>query len=401
MVDLIEKIHSHHKDLSPSKVARKYEYLAENPFRFFRGTNTLFFEDLTQSGIPESPVSWICGDLHLENFGSYKGDNRLVYFDLNDFDESTLAPVAWDLVRMITSILVAFNAMHITDYEAIEAAQLFLQKYAATVANGNPKHIESRTANGIVKKFLAKVEARTQRQAIEKRTRTKDGRLTLHHHDSRQLKIDKELKQNLIKVFKEWMNSNNQPPNDYKVLDARCRLAGTGSIGIHRYVFLIEKKDDPRKHMLIDMKEAMASSLEALVPASLPAWNSQADRIIYVQKMMQNVAPAQLSSMHFDNANYVLQELQPSKDRIDFKMIEDDFKEVCCVIEDMAVLTASAHLRGVSRKGACSADELIEFGSNSNWIQELIQYAVNYKTKSINDYKEFCARFENKSAQAV
>jgi hypothetical protein len=33
---------------------------------------------------------------HIENFGSYKGDNRLVYFDIGDFDESLLGPSAWD-----------------------------------------------------------------------------------------------------------------------------------------------------------------------------------------------------------------------------------------------------------------------------------------------------------------
>ena len=29
-----------------------------------------------------TPISWLCGDLHLENFGSFNRDNRLVYFDM-------------------------------------------------------------------------------------------------------------------------------------------------------------------------------------------------------------------------------------------------------------------------------------------------------------------------------
>ncbi len=71
----------------------KYKLMTENMFRFFRGTCHLFYEDLSKTNtIPPAPLTWICGDLHLENFGSYKGDNRLVYFDLNDFDESILAP---------------------------------------------------------------------------------------------------------------------------------------------------------------------------------------------------------------------------------------------------------------------------------------------------------------------
>ena len=63
--------------------------------------------------LPHSPVCWICGDLHIENFGSYKGDNRLVYFDLNDFDESILAPVS-----STSPILIAI-VMHIANNKKI------------------------------------------------------------------------------------------------------------------------------------------------------------------------------------------------------------------------------------------------------------------------------------------
>ncbi len=389
-MSLFDKINSYHEGLSPSKVARKYEYLTENEFRFFRGTNNLFYEDLSKASLPASPATWICGDLHLENFGSYKGDNRLVYFDVNDFDEGILAPVSWELARFITSILVGFNALHVTDKEAETAAAQFLSKYAAVIKEGNPKHIETRTAKGIIKKFLSKVEDRTPEQLFEKRTCIKKGKLLLGHHHKKQLIIDKQLKHELCRAFTTWMESTNQPPNDYKVLDARFRLAGTGSIGIHRYVFLIEKKKDAGKHMLIDMKETVASSLNDFVTIPQPEWKSQAERVIYIQKVLQNVAPAQLSEMHFQGADYVMQELQPAKDRINFKMIEDDFDNLCCVIEDMAVLTASAHLRGIGRKSSCRADELIEFGNSSGWQKQLLDYAINYKKTVFDYYEEFC-----------
>jgi uncharacterized protein (DUF2252 family) len=50
-------------------VELKYKAMAENLFRFFREANHIFCEDLKKSALmPPSPVSWICGDLHLENF---------------------------------------------------------------------------------------------------------------------------------------------------------------------------------------------------------------------------------------------------------------------------------------------------------------------------------------------
>ena len=90
--------------LQQDRVQLKYQLLATDPFRFFRGTCHLFYEDLSKVDLPESPNVWMCGDLHIENFGSFKGDNRLVYFDLNDCDEGILGPASWELVRIITSI---------------------------------------------------------------------------------------------------------------------------------------------------------------------------------------------------------------------------------------------------------------------------------------------------------
>jgi len=101
MSNLSDRIQLFNKDLLPDKVQLKYEAMTENAFRFFRGTCHLFYEDLANAApLPLSPQAWICGDLHIENFGSYKGDNKLVYFDLNDFDESVLAPAAYELARI-------------------------------------------------------------------------------------------------------------------------------------------------------------------------------------------------------------------------------------------------------------------------------------------------------------
>ena len=57
----------------------KYRAMRTGPFAFLRGTCHLFYQLLPRQGIFKSaPLAWICGDLHLQNFGSYKADNRLV-----------------------------------------------------------------------------------------------------------------------------------------------------------------------------------------------------------------------------------------------------------------------------------------------------------------------------------
>ncbi len=389
MPSVFERLEAFNKGLLPAKVARKYELLTANAFSFFRGTNHLFYEDLSKEKIADSPACWICGDLHLENFGSYKGDNRLVYFDLNDFDESVLAPVAWEIVRVLTSIHIAFDALKITYEESTKACELFVKKYSSVLAQGNPRYIETRTAAGIVKRFLNVVEQRSDKKLLFKRTIKKKGCLQLSAGKKKQLIIDQKLKKQLVKQFKQWMKSNNAPPNDYKVLDARFRMAGTGSLGIRRYVFLIQKKSDANKHMLIDMKQATASSLQPYVQLQQPEWKSEAERMVVTQKIMQNIPPAQLSVLNFNGKSYLMQELQPTKDRINFELIQDNFKVVCSVIEDMAMITASAHLRTVGRKGSCSADELMAFGENKEWHSSLMNYAATYKNKIEEYFTEF------------
>ena len=91
-------------------LAQKYIKMRKNAFTFFRGTCHLFYRDLPPDSILNTaPTVWSCGDLHLENFGAYKGDNRQIYFGIDDFDEGILAPCTWDIARLLTSIFLAVD----------------------------------------------------------------------------------------------------------------------------------------------------------------------------------------------------------------------------------------------------------------------------------------------------
>jgi len=86
---IAERLKAFNQGREPGRLAMKYKAMNKDAFAFLRGSCHLFYEDWPKdSPLDATPAAWICGDLHLENFGSYKGDNRLVYFDINDFDES-------------------------------------------------------------------------------------------------------------------------------------------------------------------------------------------------------------------------------------------------------------------------------------------------------------------------
>ena len=187
MEEISERIAAFNKDRIPEMVKLKYEFMKENLFRFYRGTNHIFYEDLVKyTDFPGSPASWISGDLHIENFGTYMSDNRQVYFDLNDFDEAVLAPALWEVVRMTTSIFIAFDTLNIEENKALHMAQHFLKRVGEIYAAGKPNYIERNTAKGIVCEFLRVVSKRKQTDILSRKTILRKDKLQILKDDPKQ-----------------------------------------------------------------------------------------------------------------------------------------------------------------------------------------------------------------------
>ena len=106
--DRTQEIAAFNRGRRPELLALKYRKMAATPFGYFRGTNHLFHADWPgHAWLERMPSAWLNGDLHFENFGTYRGDNRLVYFDVGDFDDGALGPLARDLVRFMVGIHMA------------------------------------------------------------------------------------------------------------------------------------------------------------------------------------------------------------------------------------------------------------------------------------------------------
>ena len=108
-----------------------------------------------------------------------------------------------------------------------------------------------------------------------------------------------------------------------------------------------------------------------------------------VQQRMQNVSPSLLGATIFQGTPYVLQEMQPTEDSINFEQIKEQYRDIYHVIDDMAILTASAQLRSGGRQGSATIDEFIAYGQNTEWQEMVLQYAFKYAKQVKKDYKEF------------
>ncbi len=375
----------------------KYDAMSENAFRFYRGTCHLFYEDLHEAKpLPSSPATWISGDLHLENFGSFKSDNRQVYFDLNDFDEAILAPALFEVARLVTSIFVAFRSLGIDDKKAEKMALLYLSTYMTQLQSGKANYIEHQTATGIVSDFLTAVNKRKQRALLKKKNLVKKkNKPELLRRDDHHFDLDAPLREELFSHVQNWLKQERKIHHPYKIVDGILRQAGTGSLGLNRYVILLKNMGRKgEKYMLIDIKQAIPSSLSPYIHYLQPGWNSEAERVIHIQQRMQNRPPALLSSSSFRNQPYIIQEMQPEKDSINLLLFKDQYEAMHCVVEDMAILTASAQVRSSGRQGSAIADELIAFGNDTQWQDAVLEYAKQYAVKVGNDYNEFVEAYK-------
>lgn len=391
------------RDREPKIVARKYEKMRANPFSFFRGSCHLFYRDLpSTSALNLAPLVWICGDLHIENFGTYKGDDspkekeRQIYFGINDFDEGELAPCTWDLTRLITSILLAVESLNFASTDGERLAQLCIDRYTTTLQAGKIQAIVEDNATGIIGELLVDLRDRNRRDLLNERTELINNRRHLKFDDEKVLKASQQQRDVVSSSIEIWAQSQANP-EFYEVLDIGFRLAGTGSLGLERYLILVSGKGSPvgkaspleNRNYLLDLKQQPASALEPYLTTTQPQWPNQATRILTIQHLVQSAPPALLSALDFNKRSYLLRELQPTQDKLNLKVGKVSLLELERVVATIAEITAFAHLHGSGKLGAVSDRELIDFGHRLDWQQEVLLYANNYARQVRIDYEYF------------
>jgi uncharacterized protein (DUF2252 family) len=110
---------------------------------------------------------------------------------------------------------------------------------------------------------------------------------------------------------------------------------------------------------------------------------------------MQNMSASLLSATMFKEEPYVIQELQPVKDTLDFRLIRNNYKDLYQVIDDMAILTASAQLRSGGMGGSATIDDLIEFGTSTDWQEASLSFALKYSNVVQRDYTQFLKDYKS------
>lgn len=379
----------------PALRSRKYAAMRATPFAFMRGTCQLFYATLprveTFSG---APPGWLCGDLHVENFGTYHGDNRLTYFDVNDFDEAALGPLTLDLIRFLASLWVGAAEWGVGADDTEALAQRSLLAYSTELSLGKPSWIERENARGMVKRLFTQVAGRSRTELLDRYTIRK-GKRRRFVIDGKHLlpatAADRAAAGNMLASIAEAARDLEY----FRVIDVARRIAGMGSIELPRFVVLAEGRGSPDRNVLMDLKLAHPSSIATLRTYSQPTWRNHAERIVSVQRHSAVVAPAFLFTAELNADSYCCREMQSEEDRVRLRDWEKQPKKIGEAIVTMAAVSAWLHLRGAGWLGSAPIEQLTAFGHETSWRDPLLQLARDAAARTQQQYGEFSKAYDD------
>jgi len=287
----------------------RYGRMLAGPFAFFRGSAVVMAADLSRT--PSTGVHvQACGDCHAVNFGGFATPERRVIFDINDFDETSLAPWEWDVKRLVASFILAgrSNSLFSAD-DARECAWRAARSYRRRMAKYADMPILEAWYDRIdVDDLLAAAEnletAQKWKKKIEEAEETSSHRiefadlaaqtrpeprirdqppLVFHLGSMEQAKF----RDMILESFRRYRESLNPSVrlllDRYKLVDVAAKVVGVGSVGtVCGIILLMSGAGEP---LFLQFKEARPSVLEAYAGAS--PYRHNGERIVYGQRQMQ------------------------------------------------------------------------------------------------------------------
>jgi len=99
-------------DFVDAALDEKHDKMRSSAFDFLRATYWRWAETILTicPDLAGAPPVLAIGDIHIENFGTWRDAQGRLIWGVNDFDEAAIMPYTLDLVRLATSALLARDA---------------------------------------------------------------------------------------------------------------------------------------------------------------------------------------------------------------------------------------------------------------------------------------------------
>src|SRR5207248_2056112 len=120
----------------------KHQAMAQSKFSFFRATFYRWAQLWPECcpDLAKAPRVLAIGDLHVENFGTWRDAEGRLIWGVNDFDEAAQLPYAIDLVRLAVSATLAIEAGHLS-IRGNDACTAILDGYTQSLIEGGRPYV--------------------------------------------------------------------------------------------------------------------------------------------------------------------------------------------------------------------------------------------------------------------
>jgi uncharacterized protein (DUF2252 family) len=382
----------------------KYQRMAVSPFTFFRGAAIIQARDLANAHVSGITVQ-ACGDCHLANFGGFASPERVLVFDINDFDETFPGPWEWDIKRLGASLVLAardrtfsksvanqavraaaesyrqrmseFAEMTVLEawYATVDAAQI--QEYfkndkdiSARLAR-KQKQARSQTSEAVIPKLT---------EVVNGRRMIKDNPPVIYHFDEYAKNVEKGHAK-FITQYKNSLQLDRKKLFDrYHLQDSAIKVVGVGSVGTRCYLsLLLADGVDP---LFLQVKEARRSVLES--PRGKSRYTHQGMRVVEGQRLMQGASDIFLGWARTQKHDYYLRQFRDMKVSAEIETFRPG------TLVGYATLCGWALARAHAKAGdaAMIAGYL---GATDQFDNALAQYSEAYADQAERDFATFKA----------
>jgi uncharacterized protein (DUF2252 family) len=272
----------------------------------------------------------LCGDAHLSNFGLFASPERVLVFDINDFDETLPGPFEYDVKRLAASITVAARHNGFSKADTRQATRASVTAYREAMAEFARMstldvwyaHLSAKTAikamraaqtpagasskerkalkqrEKVARTVVKKARQRDSIQALSKLAEQVDGRYRIVSqppfivplrdvttiYPSFPTDTEALIDQQLASYSRTLTPDRRRLIERYEVVDAARKVVGVGSVGTRAFIALLQGRDE-HDPLFLQLKEATASVLESHLPKS--RYRQAGQRVVQGQRLMQ------------------------------------------------------------------------------------------------------------------
>ena len=337
-----------------SDLVYKHAQMRADPFLFFRATFYRWAQ-LWPKRCPDlarGPVVMTVGDLHLENFGTWRDAEGRLVWGVNDFDEAHPMSFANDLVRLAVSALIA---LHLQPGIRLQPSDIFaklLEGYQASIsANGEPLILMEKHAK------LRRMATQQLRQPVE----------FWQRFDAKTMKLTHELPDGLRRAFRKLLPEGAKC--SYRVVHVP---KGLGSLGRRRYLAVATWQGG-----------LIAREAKDVVPSAY-LWAAR-ERVGKSNAWLERTMEAAVrcpDPLYVVKGRWLLRRLAPDCSRIDLEELKHH-EDLASLLYSMGWETANIHLGGRNaRKAISKALKNLK----ANWLRNSAQVMLD---SCLEDWRKF------------